>query len=213
MRKIYPTNYEQDFSGFWDDLLNVFQTSAVALKNWAGDAYKTANLYISEANDWLAKGQNYVQSKYDETVKKMDEAEANDKKLKEALAKMPTGPEKLKLQAEYNDASNILNSYVRPLWTEFTKLISKPTMGVLPAVLPLLGYSSVAMLVALSAYVVHVIVKQQRMLSDPELKKYVAQDQGVFASIAQATANLKWPLLIGGVVGLLYYGNKFLGKK
>lgn len=212
MRKVYPSSYEQDFSGIWDDLTNIFQTTTTAFKNWAGDVYKTANLYVGEANQWLAKGQNYVQSKYDETVKKMNEAEANDKKLKEALAKMPSGPEKLKLQAEYNDASNILNSYVRPLWNEFTKLISKPTMGALPAVLPLLGYSGVAMLAALSAYVVHVIVKQQRMLNDPELKKYVAQDQGAFASIAQATANLKWPLLIGGVVGLLYYGNKYLRK-
>lgn len=208
MRKIYPSNYEQDFSGIWDDLANVFKSSAESFKNWAGDVYKTASLYANEANQWLAKGQNYIQSKYDEVVKNMKTAEENDKKIKDALAKMPQGPAKLKLQAEHNEASGILSNYVRPLWNEFTKQISKPTMGALPAVLPVLGYATAGLLVAISAYIGHVILKQRKMLDDPELKKYVAQDQGIFSNLANITSNLKWPIIVVGVIAGGYYLTK-----
>lgn len=213
MRKVYPSNYEQDFSGFWDDLTNIFQSSVETFKSWAGDVYKTASLYANEAKEWTSKGQNYIQSKYDKAVADMKTAEENDKKIREAIAKMPISPEKSRLQAELNDASGILNNYVRPLWAELTKQISKPTMGVLPAVLPVLGYATAGILVALTAYIGHVILKQQRMLSDPELKKYVAQDTGVFSNLANITGNLKWPIIVGSVALVAYYANKNFGKR
>jgi L-fucose isomerase-like protein len=213
MRKIYPSNYEQDFAGFWDDLTNVFKSSVDTFKSWAGDVYKTASQYAKETQEWISKGQNYIQSKYDEVIKNMNEAEKNDKIIKEALNKMPQSPEKMRLQAEHKESTNILNNYVRPMWNEFVKQISKPTMGALPAVLPVLGYATAGILVALSSYVVHVIVKQQRMLNDPELKKYVAQDTGIFSNLSNITANLKWPIIIGSVAVLAYYANKNFGKR
>lgn len=213
-RKIYPSNYEQDFSGVWDDLMNVFTSSVETFKSWAGDVYKTASLYANEASEWMDKGQAYIQKQYEDVKKQFSEAEQNDLKLQAAISKMPDSQKKKDLQAEFNDANSIFKKYVVPMWNEFGKQTESKMngMGVFPAVLPVLGYSAAGLLVAVSAYLGHVIVKQQRMLGDPELKKYVAQDVGITGNLARFSENLKWPLMIGGIVAAVYFGSQILDK-
>jgi hypothetical protein len=211
-RKIYSSNYEQDFSGIWDDIVGAFTQSTIALKEWAGDAYKTAGLYADEASQMISKGQNYIQSKYDELVENMNKAQENDAIIKDALAKMPSGPEKSKLQAQYNETTNMFTNYVLPLWNNLTKEISKPAMGFLPAVLPLIGYAGAGLMIACTAWILHVIAKQIVMLNDPELKKYVAQDQGIFSNLSNISQNLKWPIIIGGLAYMAVSARKILRR-
>lgn len=211
-RKIYPSNYEQDFAGIWDDIVGAFTQSTIVLKEWAGDAYKTAGLYADEASKMLAKGQNYLYSKYEELVEQMNEAQKNDAIIKAALLKMPSSPEKIKLQAQYNETTNMLTSYVMPLWDSLKKEVSKDTMGFLPAAWPVMGYAAAGLMAASSAWLVGTIGKQIIMLRDPELKKYVAQDQGVFSSLSNISQNLKWPIIIGSLAFMAVSARKILRR-
>lgn len=160
-----------------------------------------------KATNMVQEGTNEVEYKLKQVHNQMIEAIRNEEKISNALAKMPDGVEKNRIIKEYQDSQSYFSTYVLPAYQKLAPMVGLSTNPYeienekpkIPSSLGLEPITTTAIaiaiaVVALSGVVVYYINQQNRILEDPELRKYASQ-----TGLAAITGNLKWPLIIIGI--------------
>jgi len=201
--------------------ISAYNTVTATASEWAENVTKVGSQTYEDAKALVKENVDEVKKKYEEAAFALYELEQTRKLVDEAVRLAPEGPEKVKLQAQADEAATFFNKYVAPL---ANKLINDRKtfdrvdvsdikysnlaghMGLLPAAWAA-GAATVATASALIYYATQSNDQFKSILESPYLS---ASTKAKLAALQIATSPLSTIGLITiiGAVGYYYYSRK-----
>ena len=195
-----------------------------------------SNIYDAGANAMSAAADEFT-LKLEEFKKNMAELIATQKEVDQRIETLGPGPDRDRLVAKRDANRGYFTEYILPAYEKIAGYLDWPTdptqmsgyeqtsyikagaMGFVPIAIGV-AYATqiavVALIVAVSVYLVNCVVTEREILNDPALsakEKYgMISKLGIFSNIGGALGQAKWVVLGVAGIAVLYYGSKAFKK-
>jgi hypothetical protein len=194
------------FDWLKEKTINAYNTVTSTASQWAENVTKVGTQTYEDAKQLVQQNADEVKKKYDEAAFALYELENTRKIVEDTLRRMPEGPDRVKLQAQADEAGTFFNQYVAPLANKLLndrktfdrvdvsdiKYSNLAAMGVLPAAAWAAGAGVVATASAMIYYASQSNDQYQAILESPLIPKTL-----------KALYLAKSPLTVVGIASIL----------